>query len=252
MDRSDLIVLFASISAALIWGVSNVYPIRFSVSDLTIQLGTVYIVLMVLPAFAQSSNTFCRSAWGFVAVLVILELPSLNYRANDIAYSPSSTLLVAQVLVAGGYTFAYQRWASVVGGITKSQIVTVSLVSLVIVLFYQISNRLLLAQGVPNEDRSLMLWGLELHHINIGILGLLAVPFVSNNGRLFSLFTILLGVSCGMVWDQWLYFTLNEVTDAAYFKSSTVISGVAAALLIPAFWVTSISGNRSRQLDSKH
>lgn len=88
---------------------------------------------------------------------------------------------------------------------------------LITVIAFRASNVVL--QDVPNDIRSLMIAGVEVHHAYQGLLGLTLLQVliacrVIPIGR--SVF-VLVGVGAAFVLDQLLYVPLRHCSDAAYF-----------------------------------
>ncbi len=99
------------------------------------------------------------------------------------------------------------------------------------ILVYQAHNRFLRHLGVPNKERSLFIGEIEIHHINWGIILLVIVVLLwpasrpdPSSRRLVLL--LALGTSLGMIWDQWFYYMLADVTDDAYFHPITPMSAL--------------------------
>ena len=104
------------------------------------------------------------------------------------------------------------------------------------ILFYRISNELL--RGIPNEDRSLFVAGVEIHHYHQGLLvWILALTLASNTT--LSRWTgtwLLTGVGAGMVLDQATYAFIANCSDEAYFGllsySGAIIGGAGLVWII--------------------
>ncbi len=85
------------------------------------------------------------------------------------------------------------------------------------VLAYRITNILL--RDVPNEDRSLMIGGIEVHHFHHGIVlwVLLHLAIATRTLKLTPIVFLLDGVFAGAVLDQLSYILIRNCTDDAYF-----------------------------------
>lgn len=97
------------------------------------------------------------------------------------------------------------------------------------ILFYRISNELL--RGIPNEDRSLFVAGVEIHHYHQGLLVWILALTLASNPTLsrWTITWLLTGVGAGMVLDQATYAFIANCSDDAYFGlisySGAIIGG---------------------------
>lgn len=82
---------------------------------------------------------------------------------------------------------------------------------------------------IPNEERSLMIGGVEIHHLNLGCLMLTVLIGLRSVG-LRSWFrwvgVVLLGLGAGFYWDEWIYMALRDVSDQAYREYPSLIGGI--------------------------
>ncbi len=99
-------------------------------------------------------------------------------------------------------------------------------------IFYRISFEF--SQHIPNEERSVFIFGFEIHHINFGLLGLLVLMLVSfgRNTRGRVLFLIILGVSLGSMSDQLAYNLLSDMSDQAYGEAISLFGGIIGTIFV--------------------
>lgn len=98
------------------------------------------------------------------------------------------------------------------------------------ILFFQVSQRILLAAQVPNEERSLLIFGAEFHHIYSGLILIFAsygAPRTRAGNASFFL-------GCGFVFDQVWYAAIGMQDETNYFSTANLVCAVLlAAFLFP-------------------
>ena len=93
----------------------------------------------------------------------------------------------------------------------------------------------LLGGSMPNEARSLFLGGIEVHHLNFGLLFVFsscawgATRFRCRWAQ--PLAAITLGVGSGLVLDESVYYALEHVSDDAYLEAASLVGGVVVSLV---------------------
>ena len=124
--------------------------------------------------------------------------------------------------------------------ICSREILTIFLVALTVIAFFSISNRILLALDVPNDQRSLVVLNTEIHHLTWGLFILVGVGFswrwVSGNVMMRRVVVVIHGVGYGCLWDEWFFYMRQDMTDEAYFETSTIVSALLAALCSTLWW----------------
>lgn len=115
--------------------------------------------------------------------------------------------------------------------LSKKNIITVIAIIALLTVMYRYSYYSML--GIPNKERSLMINGVEIHHINIGIILLLLVGTFESFILSFSkaIYIVLISVAIGSITDQSFYIFLNKTTDKAYGESFSTIG----AIILPFF-----------------
>lgn len=102
-------------------------------------------------------------------------------------------------------------------------------------LFFRISQQIMLTMNVPNEERSLILGGIEIHHFISGyilIMILMLFQRIRENkwGNLFYLLILFFGM--GNVIDQITYINYLDLSDLNYFSSLSFVGPVVYILFL--------------------
>ncbi len=106
---------------------------------------------------------------------------------------------------------------------------------------FRLAQAIALYTGIPNEDRSLMFHGYEIHHINTGLVLIYVAACCLHCGivsrRTRGVIFGLLAAGIALVNDQVAYYALKNVSDAAYngtesFVGAVAVSSVQLLLLI--------------------
>lgn len=96
--------------------------------------------------------------------------------------------------------------------------------TVLIISVYRLTNICMLAKDVPNEGRSLTMFGYEIHHICHGLIittfiTILKWMDVKLNSWVRIFFYGLAGIGLGSISDQIVYYAMNPLTDEAYFSN---------------------------------
>ena len=100
-----------------------------------------------------------------------------------------------------------------------------------------------LSCGIPNEGRSLIISGYEIHHTNYGLL-LIYVSghlfYFCSAAKLKNAALVLLALGIALVYDQISYYAMSSITDAAYLSPASYAGAItiAAIPIIILFWQT--------------
>ncbi len=112
-----------------------------------------------------------------------------------------------------------------------------------LILFFtiRIQQEVLRADGIPNEERSLMLNGYEVHHIVTGtVLFVIATLMIITPPvkEAFFVAFVLAAIGLQFAADEWSYYFMEVVDDAAYFSSTSWIGAIIAEtiLICSAWW----------------
>lgn len=104
------------------------------------------------------------------------------------------------------------------------------------VVGFRASQEYLRATGIPNEGRSLVLYGYEIHHGTSGTLLLVVgAVLVATRGvgrGAHRLGALLVATGCGFVADEYPYLFYRQVTDAAYFSPVSYLGAVVSTSII--------------------
>ena len=154
---------------------------NFTYKTLHIHLGHIgYIILLLMPSFLVIENNFLQRTWVFFSGLAILDLLNLVYITNN--YKPDAftgyTIIIFIFLIFFAFTLSISKSiTSKDFSIKKESLLIVFLSSLFFMIVYHCSNFYLnVIENIKNEDRSILIRGLEIHHINYGIVLLVFIP----------------------------------------------------------------------------
>ncbi len=200
-----------------------------------------YLILLSLHPFRIKWHP----AWTAAATLALLDLLHLIYLTNDRTTPPISRYLIYMlgatlVLLLMVWTLERIKSDTFVSG--QSTIV-VALSALITISTYHLINFYLkYVQHVPNEQRSIMIGGLEIHHINYGIILLVFVPLLfhatKKSVNLLSVMSLVfIGFIYGTVFDESFYYMLDAVTDDAYFSPPIIGLQSFFAVFVFLSWV---------------
>jgi len=108
----------------------------------------------------------------------------------------------------------------------------IPIVAVITTAIFRIS--FLTMQDLPNEERSLIIAGFEIHHafIGIAILVFLSIFIASRCIRNVLMIAFIYGVSAGFILDQCSYLSLAEVSDVAYNDSISWIGAIAGNVVL--------------------
>lgn len=236
---------FAGIAGILAAGLWQALGQPITIRPLQIypgMLAYLYLSLAGLPR-SRGLTTYARPLWFFAAAMLVTNLPAMTIRGNLPQTTTWNWTFVSGSLALLFILFELwsQRATSDHENLTRREILSVSLIAFAMFVFFQVSNRVLRLSGVANEDRSLMISGVEVHHLTWGPFLVLASGtwwrFLAHY-RLPRLMAVLgLSLGFGMIWDQWFYYMLQDLTDDAYFGVSTVLTALLAIVGFPVIWL---------------
>jgi len=101
---------------------------------------------------------------------------------------------------------------------------------------YRVSQTYFRLRGVPNEERSLVLYGHEIHHASTGtlllVVGALVLASRGLDRRVHRLAAVAAAVGLGFVADEYTYLFYRVMTDARYFGDVSLAGGIAATATV--------------------
>lgn len=200
-----------------------------------------YSILMLLPWVNLAQNKASYILWCVLCVWVILEFDTMNLLANGMPVHPNwfakIGLSIAALLYLTLLGHASERKAL---PITRKTVVLVIICASITILAFQIFNQIAVGQNIANEDRSIFIGAFEVHHINFGLLGLLALPIITRHAKnkfaYIAVFCVAF-LSYGMLIDEWYYFAMTDVSDAMYLSGEVRISIVVMLLVLSFAWL---------------
>ena len=157
------------------------------------------------------------SGWsGFAISLIVL---SIYLVLNHLALKKSKPLQQTS-----GIRFGYES------------IAILALFSALTIIVFRVLDAVLV--DIPNEQRSILLFGVEFHHINFGIMLLLAVDmfgYARRQGK-YMVALIMAGIGLGMLIDQSVYFALMHITDESYRSQESLWGAIIVYILCTGVW----------------
>ncbi len=203
-----------------------------------------YCVLMLVTwrTIAAPAGSIWRPAWFGCSAVALADLPIMATRASQAAQPPRD--LAAGALLAAAILLPLARWSRGrrrLSPVTRSEVLISWAAAMATIAGYQGFNLLARAAGVPNEERSVIVGGIEWHHVNWGIL-LLPVAVVAASslevpGPKRLALALVTGLGVGMVLDQWYYYMGEQVTDESYFEPATWGSALALGVVLLGVWL---------------
>lgn len=229
----DILVIATAVAVTGSWGLL-LGPLELGgLSLLAGNLGYCALIALSIPVLGCAPGSARARLFLAFAVVTLLDLPAMAARGSGVELE-HAYLIGAGIGLVGVVPLVVGRRlrSGTPAGLGGGAIATVSAIALLSIAAFQISNRVMRAQGVPNEERSVFLGPVESHHINWGVFLVVIVvglwPLLAPRGWSRWLGIVAMGLAWGLVLDEWLYYALVDVSDAAYFSSTTVISGVVS------------------------
>lgn len=216
---------------------------------------------------------------SFAVTLSILAFPVVFWAGTRLAVRPRATDFWTQVALAGGagvvgdelvYLATRAEGVGYWSPLSVTGSVAVGLVALVLVgvlasrrngdppvtpgrwltalstfavaasyVGYRVSQVYLRRSGVPNDERSLVLAGYEVHHASTGslllVVGALALCVPGLDKRVHRGAALVFAVGAGFVADEYLYLFYPVMTDELYFGVPSLVGGVVATGTVMGF-----------------
>jgi hypothetical protein len=196
-------------------------------SDVAIRPGNVAAALLpiaLIRVFVGRESAWHICAFLFMAGSTAVEFLAMIARAEGILLSWRAYLGLAGVGIAVLSPLAWWvtslRPSPIVGRSTPVFHVALAVGAMMAsVMAFRLYYWYALWSGVPDEERSLMIAGYQVHHIGSGlalttVLGSLRLRFAKACHSAW--FAVAVGVALGAVGDQIVYYALPKVTDLAY------------------------------------
>lgn len=236
--KLNLLVFLLSLAIYTFWYFCDLGSL-FSYSYLHISLGHIgYLGLLLIPAFLVIENKYLQKWWIFFSGLALLDLPVLMYITNNkpidssIFFSSINlTILIFLFLITIFYGIS--KSITKIGFVAnKKNLLIIFISSFIFMSIYHGTNYYLKEiMGILNEKRSIFIGGLEFHHINYGIILLTLVPFLFKYAsRLSSIYRFLvyifIGFIYGTVFDECVYYMLQDINDVTYQYPIPILASV--------------------------
>ena len=181
-----------------------------------------------------------RALLAVAAGVVGDELVHVGLRGEGVEYWSALSLagsltigVVALAVVAVGLVWRRERQPSV----SRRRVAAVS--SAVVACSYlgfRASQILLARSGVPNDQRSLVLLGFEVHHATSGsllvVFGALLLGVGGRTRRTHQVVAAGFALGCGFVADELPYLFYPVMTDGLYFGPAAVVGGALSSVAV--------------------
>ena len=221
--------------------VSELYLFPLEGGAFRISLGHVALVLLMIAAIPLYSRPASGFFWWLLAVvcdqavyLVVAERGLGFYSAPSVI---GAVAIVALLMASQGVLV--KRSGAAQGGVSGASASTrYAAVGgvIAVVLISRVIHSVGLQAGIPNEDRSMMVCGFEVHHINVGVVLVWIAALLREGGALFRaagvVTMVALTVGLGLVVDQLAFYALREGVDAAYDGRTSRLGAVVGVAVI--------------------
>ncbi|HIP13800.1 MAG TPA: hypothetical protein EYG73_13915 [Arcobacter sp.] len=247
--KMNLLIAFLAFLIYVVWYTCEINK-YFSFSHLHISLGHIgYTGLLIIPAFLVIDKVFLQKLWIFFSTLALLDLPNLLYITNNQPINNSlffSSLTITILIIL----FFLATLLGTSKSVSSNPITTswkdlrlVVLSSLVFIIIYHSINSInSILRATPNDERSIYIANLEFHHINIGIILLLWIPFLFKyiprlSKKIYKILGyIFVGFIYGTIFDESFYYMLNNVSDDNYFDILITLTSLIITIISFYIW----------------
>lgn len=221
---------------------SYLFPIEWG--GFRASLGHVGLLLLTIaatPLFARPAPEFFWFVLAIVcdqAVYLVVAPQGLGFYSAPSVIG-SAVMITLLLLSRGALAAGHPEAASVAGSPSaigpRTRFAVLGGVFAVVALS-RIVHILGVQAGIPNEGRSMMIAGFEVHHINVGVM-LVWVAALLREGRpstraTVPLVMVTLTVGLGLVVDQMSFYALREAEDIAYGGPISLFGALLGVALI--------------------
>jgi len=143
-------------------------------------LGYFLLSLCTIPILSSRRRPEHSLLWVFLMTTTLSDIVVMAARGTSGSFGMrriAAGAIIPAVLLALPMGLSRHRKRAARGPKGK-HILFIHVIAVLAILFFQASNRLMRFRGIPNEQRSLMFGGIEVHHINLGIGLILMLAFV--------------------------------------------------------------------------
>ncbi len=197
--------------------------------DFSIDFGHICLAAVTLYATLLFAGRQSVYFWFFLGgsfdqiVSMVIRQSTSDYFYSTASIGGSLTFLLSAVIVFGMVSLRPGQAATSrplpVG--LKHPIKIFSIFLLLIIFGSRILQVVGLMLEIANEQRSFMLAGYEIHHINYGLILICLAGhllYFNRSARINRMALMLLPPGIALIDDQISYYTLQQVTDAAYLS----------------------------------
>ena len=212
--------------------------------------GYFLLALLFLPAMDRGLKSTIGFIWLLSATITIADLLPMCTRSNGISrlsLELSIGLGIVLLIIVFPLSLTHKLTSNTSNFGIGSAFALV-FVGVITIVFFQVSNYVLI--HIPNEERSLFMFGYEVHHNNIGMIGVTLLGILWNvlwKNKVTRILSLVgAGALLGFIWDEWFYYMLKEVTDDAYFQLSTTITGISLPIVTLGFWLWLLASSKEQ------
>lgn len=186
------------------------------------------------------TNSLLKLLFSINGGIIIDEFMYLSFRSGGVAYWSEISIIFPFIvaLVMFGFLIILKNYTEFEYRESYSHyyILLLLVIPVISFLFFRISQTYLRTMGVPNDARSLIIMGYEIHHAAQGtFLIIISYPILlySNlNEKIKKIVSIIFITGCSFVADQYLYMFYFEPTDALYFNMISTGGGFICTLFL--------------------
>jgi len=245
--KINFLILISSLIIYFFWHILEISKL-LSFTSIHPSIGHLsYLVLLLTPVFMISNASKIYYTWIFFSIMTLLDLWNMILLSNHQLFNWNTALnsenghnafillyISFFIIVMSIIDFGNKRT------ISNQDFLAITGSSILFLSLYQFYNHL--NKSIPNEERSIFMGGMEIHHIHFGLLLLVLTPlfykYLILSKKLSNKIIgyIIMGYIYGSVFDESFYYMLTNVTDEAYFDYRITSLSVFIMILCISFW----------------
>lgn len=218
------------------------FPIEISLFSIDFGHITIFMLTITATLVFLGKKTvwlwfFLASSFDQIVYLVIKIDPTLGFYSlysyiGSIIFVILSAVLFVLISIYSNSTTGIKKEESTSFRQKLIYIVTI----LIVIGVSRLLQVIYLNMGIPNEERSLMIMGYEVHHINHGLILIyisshILYFFSSNNKIIKNISLLMLVLGIALINDQISYYALKEISDEAYLSFVSFIGAVFVSII---------------------
>lgn len=256
MRREVVRILSSPIAGGAAAGIAYALRVRLDIAEISVKPAHVIILLLWLAMIESFRKSGRIRHFPLMTGLSAGIVGGYFFNHGLFSGYPSTILvsslagLIAALLIALLRSDPHGRHSSP-AGLVLSKPGLWSVAAVLLILAFRLLN-IITRHSIPNEERSLMIAGTEVHHLITGfffaamILAVLCSPHISK--RIRSLLGGFLVLYLAMIADQLTYVTIYPLTDQAFFG----ITSTAGAIIGGAWLLFRINFKKAAREDARN